>query len=274
MQSLCFVVPVLLTSLIQVMKNPGFLKFATGILFFLMAAFQSASAQVQTARYVSMTSNTNAYYEYLPQGYSASGTQKYPLILFIHGMGELGQGTTSTLPKLLNNAIPRLINRGEFPTSFTVNGQTHRFIVISPQFVAWPTPANIDAVLNYAVSHYNVDVSRIYMTGLSMGGGITWEYAGNQATNAYAQRLAGIVPICGASYPSIYRAHVIAKNNLPVWAFHNEGDPTAPVYYTNDYVSGINSYVPAPVPPAKKTIFPVSGHDAWTKAYSPSYREN
>ncbi len=256
------------------MKNQAFKGFALAFICFLTAIFQSAHAQVQTARYVSMTSNTNAYYEYLPQGYNATGTQKYPLILFMHGMGELGAGTTSTLPKILNSAIPRLINRGDFPTSFTVNGQTHRFIVISPQFVAWPSPANIDAVLNYVVTNYNVDVSRIYLTGLSMGGGATWEYAGNQTMDAYAKRLAAIVPICGASYPSVYRANVIAKNNLPVWAFHNSGDPTAPVYYTNDYVAGINAYVPAPVPPAKKTIFNSSSHDAWTQAYNPTYREN
>jgi pimeloyl-ACP methyl ester carboxylesterase len=239
----------------------------------LLSSFK-LQAQTNTARYVSMNANTNAYYEYLPQGYSATGTQKYPLILFVHGLGELGAGTSSTLPTVLRNGIPRLINQGSFPTSFTVNGQTYRFIVICPQFVAWPQPTDIDQVLNYVVSHYNVDISRIYLTGLSMGGGVTWEYAGNQATDAYAKRLAAIAPICGASYPSVYRANVIAKNNVPVWAFHNQYDPTAPVSYTIDYVNAINAYVPTPVPPAKKTIFPVSGHDAWTQAYNPSYREN
>lgn len=256
------------------MKNPGLSKIVLGIVCSLTFLFQTAHAQVQTARYVSMNANTNAYYEYLPQGYSATGTQKYPLILFLHGMGELGAGTTTTLPKVSNNAIPRLIRDGKFPTSFTVNGQTFRFIVISPQFVAWPSSADVNSVLDYVVSHYNVDVSRIYVTGLSMGGGVTWEYAGNQGTDAYAKRVAAIAPICGASYPSIYRANVMAKNNVPVWAFHNEGDPTAPVYYTNDYVSGINSYTPAPNPLAKKTIYPVSGHDAWTAAYNPNNREN
>lgn len=254
------------------MKNLFFIRICSIVLVMMLSLL--GYSQVQTARYVSMTSNTNGYYEYLPQGYSSSGSQKYPLILFVHGLGELGNGSSSQLSRVLNNAIPRLINQGNFPSSFTVNGQTHRFIVISPQFVAWPSPSNIDAILDYVVENYNVDVTRIYMTGLSMGGGITWEYAGNQSTDAYAQRLAGIVPVCGASYPSIYRAEVIAENNVPVWAFHNQGDQTAPVYYTNDYVDGINSQVPAPVPLAKKTIFPVSGHDAWTQAYNPSYKEN
>ncbi len=221
-----------------------------------------------------MISNSRGYYEYLPQGYSATGTQKYPLILFIHGMGELGDGSSANLPKILRNAIPRLIDRGQFPTSFTVDGQTHRFIVISPQFVAWPQPADINAILNYAIANYHVDPSRLYITGLSMGGGATWDFAGSQANPSYAQRTAAIAPICGAANPNIYKARMIANANLPVWAFHNNGDPTAPVSYTNDFVSFINSVVPAPNPLAKKTIFMVSGHDAWTQAYNPSYREN
>jgi hypothetical protein len=257
------------------MKNLMHLKLRLAGLFLLfMSVFQSAQAQVQTARYISMTANTNAFYEYLPQGYSATGTQLYPLILFVHGMGELGDGSTANLPKVLRNGPPKLINNGTFPTSFTVNGQTHRFIVISPQFVAWPTSPQMDAVINYAIANYKVDPKRVYITGLSMGGGITWDYSGNSSNLTYVQRVAAIVPICGASSPSIYRARTIANYNLPVWAFHNQGDPTAPVSYTNDYIQLINSVVPAINPTARKTIFNVSGHDAWTQAYNPNYREN
>jgi acetyl esterase/lipase len=252
------------------MKNHSRLNIlVAGILFLALSLSQQAQAQVQTARNVSMIANSKGYYEYLPQGYSATSTQKYPLILFIHGMGELG----STLSPVLRNGIPRLINQGSFPTSFTVNGVVHRFIVISPQFVAWPSAPDINSVLDYVVSHYNVDPARIYLTGLSMGGGATWDYGGNQGNAAYPKRVAAIVPICGAAYPSIYKARVIANNNLPVWAFHNSGDGTAPVSYTNDFVSGINSTIPAPNPLAKKTIFNVGGHDAWTTAYNPTYRE-
>lgn len=245
-----------------------------GLVVVLLAAFQAANAQVQTARYISMTANTNAFYEYLPQGYNPSGTTKYPMILFLHGMGELGDGSAANLPKVLRNGPPKLIANGTFPTSFTVNGQTHRFIVISPQFVAWPQGAQIDAVINYAIANYKVDPTRVYVTGLSMGGGATWDYAGNTANLNYVQRIAAISPICGASSPSIYRARTIANYNLPVWAFHNQGDPTAPVSYTNDYVQLINSVVPAANPQARKTIYQVSGHDAWTQAYNPNYREN
>ncbi|RYZ51686.1 MAG: carbohydrate-binding protein [Sphingobacteriales bacterium] len=232
-----------------------------------------SNAQVQTARYVSMNPSTNGYYEYLPQGYNASGSETYPLILFVHGLGETGAGNSSTLPAILRNAIPRLINEGKFPTSFTVNGKTSKFIVISPQFNAWPKFTDIDAVLDYIEAHYKIDRTRIYVTGLSMGGGVTWEYGGCSSNLKYVQRIAAMVPICGASSPSAYRARTIAKYNLPVWALHNQNDPTVSVENTNQYIDLINQ-APAPVPAARKTIFNASGHDAWTKAYDPNYREN
>jgi len=114
--------------------------------FLLLLTGFNVNAQVQTARYISMNANTKGFYEYLPEGYNASGTQTYPLILFIHGMGELGDGSAAKLPLVLRNAIPKLISQSKFPTSFTVNGQTFRFVIISPQFVD-----SVSTSINYFV---------------------------------------------------------------------------------------------------------------------------
>jgi len=254
------------------MKNLRYIAVLIGMAMISMS--QVANAQVQTARYISITSNTHGFYEYLPEGYSTTNPQKYAMILFVHGMGELGSGSTTDLPKVKNTALPKRLGSGTFPTSFTVNGQTHRFVVLSPQFVNWPTAEDLDAVIRYGIANYNVDPSRIYLTGLSMGGGAVWEYGGHETNTTYPNRIAAMSPICGASYPSKYRAAMISKTNLAVWAFHNDGDPTAPVFYTNDYVNFINTTVPPPTIPAKKTIFVSNSHDAWTKAYDPTYREN
>lgn len=243
------------------------------IIALLLLNSSFVNAQVQTPRYVSMNPSTGGYYEYLPQGYNPSGSETYPLILFVHGLGETGPGNSTTLPNVLRNGVPKVINSGKFPVSFTVNGRTSKFIVISPQFNVWPKFTDVDAILDYIEAHYKIDRTRIYVTGLSMGGGVTWEYGGCSSNLKYVQRIAGIVPICGASSPSAYRARTIAKYNLPVWALHNLNDPTVSVENTNQYIALINE-PPAPVPPAKKTIFNASGHDAWTKAYDPLYKEN
>src|SRR5690349_3917586 len=110
----------------------------------------SLYAQVQTPFYnTSINSHSNGFYEYLPAGY-ASGTESYPLIVFLHGAGDMGNGSAAELPRLLQVGLTRLINIGGFPSSFTVNGQTFRFLVISPQFSQWPDVNDIDATITYA----------------------------------------------------------------------------------------------------------------------------
>lgn len=235
--------------------------------------FGKAGAQVQTARYVSMIPHTNAYYEYVPQGYPEPN-RKYPLMIFFHGMGETGPGTPASLPTVLRNGPPKLINEGTFPTSFTVNNVNHKFIIISPQFNVWPTEDDVDNVINYLIANYPVDINRVYLTGLSMGGGVVWNYSGQKLVHAI--RIAGIVPVCGAGYPYPEHAAIMASANLPVWATHNSMDGNVDPNYTINYVNRINSAPVPPTPRAKMTIFPVTSnnHDAWTRTYDPNFRED
>lgn len=239
--------------------------------FCLLVGFINVSAQVQTARYASMTPNSNAFYEYLPQGYETE-TQTYPLMVFLHGGGELGIGSSITLPTILKNGVPRYISEGIFPVSFTVNGSVYKFIVLSPQFINWPSNDDVQNIIDYAVKNYRVNTNRIYLVGMSMGGGAAWDYAGSNAANA--KRIAAIVPVCGASEPAVSKVKIMAATNLPIWATHNQGDPTVPVSYTNYYVDSFNTSKPVPNPFARRTIFPVVGHDAWSATFIPSFKEN
>lgn len=240
------------------------------LLGIMLTAFIS-DAQTFTAKpNTSMTSMSKGFYEYLPEGYS-SGTEKYPLLIFFHGMGEMGNGN-SNLSRVLNNGTPRQINNGTFPKSFTVRGETFRFIVLVPQFTDWPQPEHVDELLDYASSHYRVDTDRIYLTGLSMGGGVIWYFAGKSTGNS--ERLAAIVPICGAGWPERSRYENMARANLPVWATHNSGDGDVPVFYTDEFVDGMNNYPKPPNPRAKKTIFQANGHDAWSRTYDLNFKEN
>ncbi len=233
----------------------------------LFISFNS-SAQVQTARSISTGPNSNGFYEYLPAGYDPNGSKNYPLMVFCHGSGEVGNGTTD-LPLVLRNGPPKLINQGTFPQSFTVNGSTFSFIVLSPQFIGWPFAPDVDAIVNYAVAHYHVDQTRIYVTGLSMGGGATWDYASYNSITA--NKVAAVVPVSGAEALQTFQAQVIASNNLPVYATHNLNDPTVASSTTIDNIALINGSSPPPNPAAVDTIFPVSGHDSWTTTYDPAF---
>ncbi|HVS98607.1 MAG TPA: T9SS type A sorting domain-containing protein [Puia sp.] len=231
--------------------------------FMFLAAL--APAQVHTPRNISTGPNSNGFYEYLPAGYS-SGNNTYPLIVFLHGSGEVGNGG-SDLPLVLRHGVPQVINQGKFPSSFTVNGQTFSFIVISPQFIAAPTDSDVSYVIEYAVSHYRVDTGRIYLTGMSMGGSATWGYAGEKG---HASLLAAAVPVAaGVFWYGVAGAKIIAAANLPVFAAANLNDPVEPSSGTVDAINEINAVTPRIDPPALDTIYNVSGHGGWNQTYNP-----
>ena len=245
-----------------------FYSFISGALCLLISLFlfSDLNAQVQTPRYISTGPNSNGFYEYLPQGYS-SGSTKYPLMVFIHGSGELGNGG-SDLPTVLHNGPPQLISQGKFPTSFTVNGETFSFIVISPQFVAWPSNDDVNDVIKYAVQNYRVDTGRVYLTGLSMGGSATWSYATDPAN---AKMLAGLVPIAGGPlYGGQSDANAMVSANLPIFAAANLNDPTVPSINTINNINLVNNTVPSINPKALDTIYNASGHGGWSVTYDPT----
>ncbi len=214
---------------------------------------------------IDLSSNCGGLYQSVPAAYDNT-TTSYPLLVFLHSGSEIGNGSTD-LPKLLNMPVFSRLQKGTFPASFSAGGQSFSFIVVSPQFKKWPVIADVDAVVEYCKRNLRVDQSRIYIMGCSMGGGATWEYSA-----AYSSKIAAIVPIAGASTPDLSRVTRIATGGLPVWAFHNADDPTVSVSNTHTYVDGINSL--SPELPAVKTIWATGGHDAWTKATDPAYKEN
>lgn len=246
-------------------------------LFFFQFFLIRAGAQTLTPRYYqSMTPNTNGFYESLPKGYEKE-TESYPLIVFFTGIGELGDGGVDQLVKVLANGTPKHIKEGKFPSSFTVNGETFKFIVIIPQFYGWPSNSDVEGVINYAVKNYRVNTNRIYLTGLSMGAGAVWDYAGFSMENA--NRIAAIVPVCGVSGPIIERCTVFTDSKMPIWATHNIVDETVPSSNTIGYIDKITAlsvsqnplYLLNPL--VKKTIFPVVSHDAWTATYDLKFKE-
>jgi|GEM_PF-833895 len=212
------------------------------------------------------------FYTSLPASYSSSGSKTYPLLIFVHGIGEIGDGSAASLPAVLRNGPPMQINQevnygkdANFPDPVTVNGKSYEFIVVAPQYNQWPSWAGevqaMNDMIDYCIKNYRVDASKIYMTGLSMGGGITWDCAGSTSNN----RLAGVVVVAGASNPSAGAVSQIVKEHLPVWATHNLNDPTVPESATVAWVNQINSA--GANPQALITIFNTSGHGGWIPTY-------
>jgi lysophospholipase L1-like esterase len=253
-----------------------FNKSVLFLITFLISEF--SFSQTQTPVYFSQTisnANSKGFYQYLPADYATS-TKNYPLIIWVHGAGQVGQGNPTDLPKILELGVPKIISEGGFPSSFTVGDSSFSFIIISPQFISWPSGGNVGAMINYAMNNYRVNPDRVYLMGISAGGGAVWEFASGSVANS--NKIAAIIPFCGALAPSQALANNIAASNLPVWAFHNTYDGTVPVAYSRNWTSYINSYVPNPNPLAKLTEFPtassdpVVAHDCWSLVTLPSYK--
>jgi predicted peptidase len=206
------------------------------------------------------------YYAGLPSDYDTSG-KRYPLLLFIPGAGQFGNGAND-LHLLLNDGPAQLIDEGRFPGAIRSGGNTFSFIVFTPQLRWYPSTEAIAACVEYACRQFRVDTSRIYLSGLSMGGTLISDLAA-----VTPRRFAAILPMAGVSrdFDVAAKARAIAAGGLPVWAFHCADDPSFSPSNVRSFINTINSSSPAVR--AKLTEWPNGGHDAWTRALEPNYRE-
>ncbi|MBN8676563.1 MAG: hypothetical protein J0L56_20740, partial [Chitinophagales bacterium] len=252
---------------------PPILSCAKGRLLLLcLFTSQLLFAQTHTARTVTINSKCRGYWEYLPVNYAGNTTTKYPLIFYIHGAGSYGNGTASAMNIMLSyEGIPYYINTNAFPATFTVNGQTTSFIVISPQFTSRPTPLEIKQVIDYMMPRYRIDTTRIYCTGYSVGGDVAWKTPYNLAA---AYRLAALAPVAGYNNPySDTTAQFIAGANLPTWAIHSNNDASIPATASQNMVNKINSFNPA-IPAIITRPNGITHENTVRTAYDPNYRPN
>jgi predicted peptidase len=180
------------------------------------------------------------YLLYLPPKYE-KGTEKWPLVVFLHGAGETG----NDINKVKEHGPPKLVEKKDFP-----------FILISPQAPTrgW-NPEAVNGLIDDVMAHYRVDPDRVYLTGLSMGGYGTWALAA-----AYPDKFAAAVPICGGGNPS-----AAAKlKNLPLWVFHGAKDTTVNPVQSKTMVEAVKKAGGN----VKFTLYPEAGHDSWTEAYN------
>lgn len=182
------------------------------------------------------------YLAFLPRTYKPKGPA-LPLILFLHGSGERG----ADLEKVKAWGPPAIAERDpDFP-----------FIVIAPQLPegeAWHALA-LKGLLDQVLKQYRVDRSRVYLTGLSLGGYGAWDLA-----SRYPQYFAAVAPICGGG---IARA-VPAMRALPTWVFHGQKDDAVPESESARMVDALK----AAGGNVRYTVLPEGGHvDAWVHAY-------
>lgn len=226
---------------------------------------------VLTKRKLSLKEPFRGYYEGLPANYSKTN-KSYPLLVFLHGLGQKGDGDTQLFLVGLDG-LGALLENKSLPPNFKVDGKNYSFIYICPQYWNRPTGEDLKQLIDTMKVRYRVDAARIYISGLSVGGEITTE-----AAASYPFLYAAIAPLAGTTTSGLpgdfpAKCKAIAQSNLPIWAFHNEFDPTIPRYHTEEFINKVKSYNPKIMP--KYTMFPGSfDHNAWAKALNPTYKED
>lgn len=183
------------------------------------------------------------YLTWFPKQYNKEKKEKFPLLIFLHGSGERGADLSKV--KIWG------------PPSFVEQKPDFPFIVVSPQCPEgeWWNVEVLNALLSKLLKKYRIDPDRVYLTGLSMGGFGTWNWA-----CSYPERFAAIAPVCGGGEP------LLADNlvNVPVWAFHGADDPVVPVSATTSMTTALQQAGGD----ARLTIYPGVGHDSWKQAYA------
>jgi len=181
----------------------------------------------------------------------------WPLVLFLHGAGERGDD----LSLVMVHGPPRLLE--EIP-------ELSRCVLVSPQCPknSWWRPAPLLALVDEVCAGSYVDPSRLYVTGLSMGGYGSWGLLAEAPG-----RFAAAVPICGGGdagrlWPGLATGFeledLLRARDVPVRAFHGEDDRVVPVGESRLLVEALRE-AGAPV---EFTVYPGVGHDAWTRTYS------
>lgn len=213
--------------------------------------------------------DTLNYRLYVPEDYDE--TKAYPVILFLHGYGERDDGSNTNVTQLNIGMMTQFFSKGyyrDFPCiivapqcpkdrQWAVQGYTGSYTIRDMDKTGDTFTEAIQLckkAIEKTAETYNVDMDRLYVTGLSMGGYGTW----NIITH-YPDFFAAAVPICGGGDPS--KADLLT--DIPIWCFHGDADPTVPVSGTRDMYNAITAAGGTKI---DYTEWPGIGH-VWYPAY-------
>lgn len=188
--------------------------------------------------------------------------KRYPLLLWLHGHGESGSDSRTSL-RWLELAIDDTSHLNKYPLFILVvqcpSANPDWFHHFGGASSEWDNDMITIAVeiLHKTMQEYPVDQERIYLAGISSGGNGCWETA-----MRYPDLFAAVVPMSSGG-GDVSRAAMV--KSIPIWAFHNLDDDAAPPDKDKVTVaavnhSGGNAYLTFPRSPDYK-------HDSWTAAF-------
>jgi predicted peptidase len=230
----------------------GFLSLILGG---LLTTAGSATAEGQENgllnRTVKVGATSYAYQVYVPK--SLRGQAKAPVILFLHGIGQRGAGGFLPTEGIQGNMVRHYLE--QVPA-----------ILLLPQCrkeTYWSTPEMdkmVTGALEQTVGEFDADPTRLYLTGVSMGGYGAWYLA-----SEHPGRFAALVSICGGSpLRTGDRFTPVARRvaHTPVWVFHGSADKVVPVSESREMVEALKALKGN----VRYSEYEGVGHNVWLKA--------
>jgi predicted peptidase len=214
---------------------------------------------------------TLQYRLFVPRGYDASSTTRYPLVTFLHGNGDQGSDNR------------RQVREGARVWAEPATQERYPAFVLAPQCPAndgwgrpeglagYPAGSPLDALLallDEIERRYPIDPDRRYITGMSGGG-----WGALRALSHQPDRFAAAILVCPAGEPGKHpgvpprengTGVVAGLERLPLWFFHGTDDPVVPISLTRERVASLRRAGGDP----RTTEYPGVKHDAWLKAYA------
>jgi predicted peptidase len=187
---------------------------------------------------------------------------KYPLVLFLHGSGERGNDNIAQI-RNGTQVLARAEMRSKFPC-FEIVPQCPAGRGTWAGGRATSQAAEMTEPLRLAMEivaktrkDFSIDDSRLYITGLSMGGFGTWDVITRNPT-----MFAAAAPVCGGGFPDTIKGVVEAK--LPIWVWHGAVDGTVPPRRSQEMVKALKDAGLE----VKFTETAGQGHNEWDITYA------
>ncbi len=214
------------------------------ILLFLVALFPfTILAQDQVKADFSTDVTIRYSYQYVLHKPAVS-KQKKPLIIFLHGSGEKGTD------------IEKVKVHG--PLKYLKTASLDAFILAPqcPETAYWESES-LHQLIQKIIQENNIDTSKIYLTGLSMGAWGAWNLA-----IAHPETFAALVPIAGFvdRVPMIENCKL---QHIPIKIYHGLMDDVVSV----DYSVAIYKRLKQCNTNIELIIFDDANHDSWSRVY-------
>lgn len=216
------------------------------------------------------TDATVPYRLYIPE----DNTDAIPMLIILHGIGGCGNDNLGQI--LDNDSVIDWVKAQD-------DGSIPPCAVLAPQCplpipnVMWEIPY-LEAIrdgLESVVKESRADISRIYLTGLSLGGFGAWNL-----NRLAPDRFAAVITCCPACIKGEVGRGTIDSDGLsacvdtlvkvPLWMFHAEDDPLVPVAVTQKMRELLNEKGKTEGDSFKVTIYPAEqkyNHGCWDPAY-------